>query len=119
MTPDMLGYIALGLVAGTASGFFGIGGGAIIVPALSIWFKVPYHVAVGTSLALIIPISLAGSTAHFRLGQVDARIFAACAVAGIIGAILGAMLLQRVPAVVAKRIFAVVLVFLAYRLWMK
>jgi uncharacterized membrane protein YfcA len=52
------GYIILGLVAGIASGAFGIGGGAIIVPALSVWFGVPYHVAVGTSLALIIPISL-------------------------------------------------------------
>jgi uncharacterized protein len=53
------GYIALGLLAGFASGCFGIGGGVLIVPILMLLFKVEYHVAVGTSLALILPISLA------------------------------------------------------------
>jgi uncharacterized membrane protein YfcA len=113
------GYIMLGLVAGLASGAFGIGGGAIIVPALSLWFGVPYHVAVGTSLALIIPISLAGSATHYKMDGVDWRIFAFCAVAGMVGAIAGSMLIQKVPEAYARKGFAIFLLYSAWKLWTK
>lgn len=116
---EHLGYIALGLVAGIASGCFGIGGGAIIVPILILWFKVPYHVAIGTSLALIIPIALAGSATNFKLGTINWKIFTACAIAGVLGAIVGALLIQKIPALYAKRAFAVFLLYAAWRLWAK
>jgi uncharacterized membrane protein YfcA len=116
MTPTV-GYLLLGLVAGFASGCFGIGGGAIMVPILVLGFQVPYHVAVGTSLALIIPISLAGSAANWKFGTIDGKIFAACAVAGMIGAVAGSMFIQKIPALYAKRAFAVFLVYSAFRLW--
>jgi uncharacterized membrane protein YfcA len=116
---DQVGYIALGLVAGLASGCFGIGGGAIIVPVLTLWFKVPYHVAIGTSLALILPIALAGSATNFKLGTINWKIFVACAIAGIVGAVAGSLLIQKVPALYAKRAFAVFLVYSAWRLWVK
>ena len=116
---ELLGYIAIGLVAGVASGCFGIGGGVLIVPALMLFFKVPYTVAVGTSLALIIPISLAGTLTHHKFGAIDWRIFTACAVAGVIGAIIGALLVQKVPELYAKRGFALFLLYAAWRLWFK
>ena len=80
-----LGYILLGLVAGFASGCFGIGGGIVIVPVLMLAFKVDYHVAVGTSLAMIIPISLAGSAANFSLGKINWNIFTAGVQAALVG----------------------------------
>lgn len=113
------GYILLGLVAGIASGAFGIGGGLIIVPALSLWLGVPYHVAVGTSLALIIPISLAGSITHGSFGGINWKIFVACGIAGMIGAVLGSLLIQKVPDAYARKAFAVFLVYAAWKLWMK
>ncbi len=116
---DWIGYIALGLVAGIAAGSFGIGGGALIVPALALWFRVPYTVAVGTSLALIIPISLAGALTHQKFGNVDWRIFLACAIAGVIGAVAGSLLIDRVPEIYARRGFAVFLLYAAWQLWVK
>lgn len=113
------GYIILGLAAGLASGAFGIGGGVIIVPALSLWFGVPYQVAVGTSLALIIPISLAGSISHHTLDGINWKIFVACGIAGMIGAVLGSLLIQKVPDVYARKAFALFLVYSAWKLWMK
>lgn len=113
------GYITLGLVAGFAGGCFGVGGGAIIVPALCVWFGVPYHVAVGTSLALIIPISLAGSATNYQMGNINWKIFAFCAVAGVIGAIVGSMLVQKIPAIYARRGFALFLLYSAWRMWAK
>ncbi|NBU69051.1 MAG: sulfite exporter TauE/SafE family protein [Verrucomicrobia bacterium] len=80
---------------------------------------VPYHVAVGTSLALIIPISLAGAATSWRLNTVDWRITAACAVTGMAGAVLGSLWIQKIPEAVARRGFAVFLLYAAWRLWTK
>ena len=112
-------YALIGLAAGLASGCFGIGGGALVVPALTLLCGVPYHVAVGTSLALIIPITFAGTLTSWKLNTVDWRIAGACAITGIIGAIAGAFLIQKVPEIYARRAFAVFLLYAAWRLWTK
>jgi uncharacterized protein len=112
-------YAGIGLLAGLASGSFGIGGGTIIVPALILLCGVPYHVAVGTSLALIIPISLAGTTTSWKLHTVDWKIAFACAVTGMIGAVVGSFLIQKVPEMIARRAFALFLLYASWRLWTK
>ncbi|MEM9445402.1 MAG: sulfite exporter TauE/SafE family protein [Verrucomicrobiota bacterium] len=117
--PDWILYVLLGIITGFASGCFGIGGGAIMVPILILFFKVPYHTAIGTSLALIIPISLAGGFKNFQIGKIDWNIFYAAAIAGIVGALVGVSLIQKVPAEYARKGFAVFLLFTAYRLWVK
>ena len=67
----------LGAFAGTIAGLFGVGGGLIIVPVLAIIFKyqgiandVIMHLAIGTSLAIIIPTSISSVLAHHRQGAV-------------------------------------------------
>jgi len=112
-------YALIGLLSGLASGCFGIGGGALIVPALTLLCGVPYHVAVGTSLALIIPISLAGSLTSWKLHAVDWRIAAACALTGMLGAVLGSIGVQKIPELYARRAFSVLLLYSAWRLWTK
>ncbi|MDD2707803.1 MAG: sulfite exporter TauE/SafE family protein [Verrucomicrobiae bacterium] len=115
----MMAYAGLGLAAGFASGCFGIGGGALMVPVMVIFFKVPYHVAVGTSLALILPIAVAGSSANFTLQKIDWAIFWGCAISGVIGALAGVYFIQKIPAEYARKAFAIFLVYSAYRLWVK
>ncbi|MCX6936012.1 MAG: sulfite exporter TauE/SafE family protein [Verrucomicrobia bacterium] len=119
MPPGPALYAMIGLLAGLASGCFGIGGGAIIVPALTLLCGVPYHVAVGTSLALIIPITLAGSFTSWRLNTVDWKIVVACALTGMIGAVAGSLLIQKIPELIARRAFAFFLIYAAWRLWTK
>ena len=119
MVSQTLLYAGIGLLAGLTAGWFGIGGGTIIVPALILLCGVPYHVAVGTSLALIIPISLAGTATSWRFNTVDWRIATACAVTGMVGAILGSFFIQKIPELFARRAFAVFLLYAAWRLWVK
>ena len=119
MASQPLLLAGIGLLAGITSGCFGIGGGTVIVPALAVICGVPYHVAVGTSLALIIPISLAGTATSWKLNTVDWRIVLACAVTGMIGAVLGSLLIQKIPEMIARRTFAVLLLYAAWRLWTK
>ncbi|WP_178087586.1 sulfite exporter TauE/SafE family protein, partial [Methylacidimicrobium cyclopophantes] len=85
----LLALALLGLLAGFASGCFGIGGGSLIVPVLVLYFAVPYHTAVGTSLALILPIALAGSLTNWTLKQIDWNLFTVIALSGAAGAALG------------------------------
>ncbi len=76
--PFVLGLMATGVVSGIAAGLLGIGGGAVIVPALgNALLLMGYdadlvqHVAVGTSLAIIIPTGIMSARAHHRRGAVD------------------------------------------------
>ncbi|GHA16494.1 UPF0721 transmembrane protein [Devosia pacifica] len=76
--PFLLGLMATGVVSGVAAGLLGIGGGAIIVPALSNALllmgyepEVVMHVAVGTSLAVIIPTGFVSARSHYRRGALD------------------------------------------------
>lgn len=76
--PFVLGLMVTGVVSGVAAGLLGIGGGAIIVPALSNALlllgydaDVVQHVAVGTSLAIIIPTGIMSARAHYKRGALD------------------------------------------------
>ncbi|CAI9086480.1 sulfite exporter TauE/SafE family protein [Candidatus Methylacidiphilum fumarolicum] len=114
---NITGLILLGLTAGFASGCFGVGGGIVIVPALILFFGIPYHVAVGTSLAVIIPIALAGSIFNGWLQKIDWSIVWVILIFGVIGALIGVWSIQKIPANIAKKIFSFFLLYSAYRLW--
>lgn len=48
-------YVWIGLVGGVSAGFFGVGGGVVVVPALIYWAGFSQHLATGTSLAVLLP----------------------------------------------------------------
>jgi len=65
--------LSIGLVTGIFSGFFGIGGGIVLIPLLLFIMKYPPQVASGTSLvALLLPVGLLGAISYFRAGAIDA-----------------------------------------------
>lgn len=113
-----MGFLFLGLVAGILSGFFGIGGGLVIVPALMMIWHMQPHAATGTSLgALLLPVGILGAWQYYRADFVDVR--AAGLIAGglLIGALLGATIALELPTRAIQRAFAVFLVCAAVRLW--
>ena len=81
------GVIALG--AGFASGLLGVGGGIIIVPALTLLIGMPLKRALGTSLVLIAALVVPGTLVHAALGHIDWTIFLVLVVGVIPGAWLG------------------------------
>ena len=69
-----MGFLAVGLLAGILSGFFGIGGGLVIVPALMMIWQMEPQRAIGTSLgALLLPVGILGAWQYYRSGYVDVR----------------------------------------------
>ncbi|HET8848250.1 MAG TPA: sulfite exporter TauE/SafE family protein [Marinobacter sp.] len=90
-------YLALGALAGTIAGLFGIGGGLIIVPVLIFSFglqdispDIAAHLAVGTSLATIVFTSISSIRTHHQHGAVRWELFRAMTVGIVVGAVLGA-----------------------------
>jgi len=112
-----LAMLATGAVAGVLAGLFGIGGGIVIVPVLetALGFvgvdpAIRMHVAVGTSLATIIPTSISSARAHHRRDAVNVGIVKRWAVFVLIGALLGAWIASQVH----SRVLAIVFATLAF-----
>lgn len=106
----------IGLVSGVASGLFGVGGGIVMVPAMVYFMKMDMKLAVGTSLAVIIPTALMGSFKHFQIGNVDWRVACSLAPTAILGGYGGAWLTTKISSGDLKRVFGGFLVLVGLRL---
>ncbi len=91
---------------GVLTGFFGVGGGFVIVPALVIVLGMPMRLAVGTSLLIIAINSAAGLVAHLQYGGVDVRATLLFASGGLLGALGGTALAGKIRETNLRRIFA-------------
>lgn len=112
--PFLLGMLATGVVSGVAAGLLGIGGGAVIVPALStalLWMgfdsDVVQHVAVGTSLAIIIPTGIMSARAHHKRGALDIEVFKLWAPFIVAGTFIGGLMAGWYSGDVLRIVFAV------------
>jgi len=94
-----------GMVAGVLSGFFGIGGGVLLVPLMAIVLHIPLRVIAGTSLAVFILPSIIGAFTHWHLGHVDVHLWLPLVLAGITGSQVGARCVVRMPPTLLKRLF--------------
>lgn len=111
---------ALGLFSGFLAGLLGIGGGVVLVPGLYFLFSylgfdssVLMHVAVGSSLAIIVPTGLSSVNAHMKRGCVDFNLFKNIGSGIFIGAILGALWAGTLSTESLKIFFACTSVVLA------
>lgn len=103
-----------GGVAGALSGFFGVGGGFIIVPLLTLIFKIPYRVAVGTSLACIFMISISAvSSAVVSDSHIDMPLFINFLIGGIFGMWGGSWMVNKLDNNHSKVIFAILTALMA------
>jgi uncharacterized protein len=103
----------VGLGTGLLTGFFGVGGGFVIVPALVLLLGLPMTRAIGTSLLVIALTSAAALAAHLASGSIDWTIALALTGAAIVGALAGRRLGSAVRPERLGQAFAVLLVAVA------
>jgi len=115
----VLGYLALGLAMGVASGLFGIGGGVIAVPALVTVFGVSDLIAKGTSLLVLVPTSIVGTVSNMRARLVDLSAGLVVGVAATLAAVPGVALAVLIPPRLSSVLFAVLLLLAAAQLTVK
>lgn len=115
--------LGAGVVAGVMAGLLGIGGGIVIVPilyhlfaALGVDEAVRMHMAVGTSLATIVPTAVSSIRAHARRGAVDFDLLRLWAPAVFVGVVIGTALSGAISGNALSAVFAVVALLVAVRM---
>jgi uncharacterized membrane protein YfcA len=107
-----------GAGVGILTGFLGVGGGFLLMPALAKFARLPMRAATGTSLAIIACNSAAGFLSHLGGAPLPwgmALVFSGIAVAGVLA---GGMFASRLPETILRRIFSIlVLLTAAFVLW--
>ncbi len=98
--------VVIGLIAGFASGYVGVGGGFVMVPLMTAWLGIPMKRTSGTSLIAIIILAVPGVIQQAFLGHIDYLAGIMLCVGAIPGAVLGARLVPRVPERTLRFIFA-------------
>lgn len=112
-----LGSILIGLAAGISSGFFGIGGGLVMIPAMVYFFQITQHQAQGTSLAVLtLPVVILGALKYYREGNANLHMALYIAVSFVAGAYIGAVLVHHISDPMLKKIFGFLLLFVSIRM---
>ena len=110
--------LASGILVGIGAAFTGLGGGFLLVPLL-LFLGYTAQKAVGTSFLAILVISISALIAHNKFANVDYKTGFLLGIGGVIGAQVGARLVEHVSTAHFKKIFALVLVGLATYLFIK
>ena len=105
--PHPVAVPAAGFGVGLLTGFLGVGGGFLIVPALTLLAGLPIHAAIGTSLFVIAANSAAGVVGHLRQGEMPLGLTAAFTAAAALGAFAGVRLASSLDPHRLRRAFAV------------
>jgi uncharacterized protein len=122
----ILQYVSLfftGIFAGTASGLFGVGGGFLMTP-VQFWLytgsgldsTLATRLAFGTSLAVMIPTMISGTSAHHSRGAVNWKAAVPMGCAAIFGGLAGGTLAAHLPGIVLRTFFAVLIIVMAIRM---
>ncbi len=117
--PSIAFLLSVGVLAGVASSLFGLGGGIVVVPALSLgsaFFAGNLLAARATSMAMVLPTSLIGAVLHFRAGNVDKQMVVKTTPLALVGAVAGVLLAYVAPVLALKILFGCLMVVAGLRL---
>jgi uncharacterized protein len=113
----IIGFLLTGVLAGILSGFFGIGGGIIMIPALVYVFSFSQKMAQGTTLAAMVPpIGLLAAMAYWKAGHVDLRAAIFIALGFLVGGLVGGVVAQHIPENLLRKGFAIIMMMFAIKL---
>ena len=111
--------VLLGAAVGLLSGFMGVGGGLIAVPAFALVLGLPQPLAQGTSLGVILVTAPAGAIEHNRSGNVALRLAGWMSIGAVIGGPAASWMAQKLPREMLVRAFAVFLLLNAIHFWVR
>lgn len=113
----LLILLSIGLGAGMLSGFVGIGGGVVIVPALVFLLGLSQHEAQGTSLfVLVMPVVFLALTNYWKTGNVNWKYGLIIAIAFIIGGYFGSKLSLKLSPQIVKLAFGLLMAYVSFQL---
>jgi uncharacterized membrane protein YfcA len=115
--------LLVGLLTGIFSGFFGVGGGVILIPLIIYFFHLSPHQATGTSLLMLVaPIGLVGAWQFWNRGHInmDSVKMVGFILPGVfLGSFIGSNFALAVSGAVVQRGFSLLLIFAGARMFLK
>ena len=109
--------VVIGLLAGILSGFVGVGGGIIIVPALVFMLGFTQHQAQGTSLfVLSIPVVILATLNYWKTGNVNWKYGLIIALTFVVGGYIGSKLSLKMSPGLVKFLFGILMAYVSFRL---
>ncbi|MBW4561381.1 MAG: sulfite exporter TauE/SafE family protein [Mojavia pulchra JT2-VF2] len=118
MSNILIQLLLIGLVAGVAGGMFGIGGGAIMVPAMVLIMGLEQKFATGTSIAAqILPIGILGAAVYYRNGNLNIKYAVIIALGLVVGNLFGALFANQpfISNEIMKKLYGIFLLLLGAR----
>lgn len=109
--PLVIGLV--GIATGMMAGFFGVGGGFILVPCFLYIFDMPIKSAFGTSLIVVACVAVPGMLTHHNLGHVDLPLALAMIVGSVPGSLIGSTVAIKLKDSWLRRAFGVVMLIVA------
>ncbi|AFC99713.1 putative permease [Methanocella conradii HZ254] len=106
-------FFITGVVSGTFGGLLGIGGASILVPALTLIFGLPIHLAIGVSLLNNVVVSFTATMRYRKQGLLSGKVILIMNVGSVAGIIIGTFLATRSPEAFLKALFGAFLMFMA------
>ncbi len=124
---EMLQFIIIGAAGGAMGGFFGVGAAIIMIPLLVFWVfpalqtapDMIVHLALGTSLAIVIPTALSGSFTHAKAGNVSWGTVLYLVATGLSSCFLGSALAAKLGAALLKSLFALLIAGVAIQMFLQ
>ncbi|MEZ4818122.1 MAG: sulfite exporter TauE/SafE family protein [Flavobacteriaceae bacterium] len=115
----VVSLIAIGVLAGMFSGFMGVGGGVVMIPMLMFFLQYDQHQAQGMSLAVLaVPVTLIAAYTYHKSGYpVNWKYALLIAFFFVVGGFLGSKIAVKIDQTILKKIFALVLVLAAFKLF--
>ncbi|WP_456475441.1 sulfite exporter TauE/SafE family protein [Candidatus Pyrohabitans sp.] len=108
--------VLIGLVVGFFSGLMGVGGGFLAVPLMVGILGVPMHVAVGSSLIVVIGAAASGALVYWEQGNVAPAMAGFLLAGGILGAQAGAIASKKLPDITLRRIFGALMLIIGLKM---
>ena len=113
---QLLILIIIGLASGLLSGFLGVGGGVIVIPALVLILGFSQHEAQGTNLAFMLsPIGILAVMNYWKAGYVNWKYAIVLALAFFVGAYFGSYLSIEVSGKILRKVFGVIMLVVAVK----
>jgi len=100
-----------GFAAGLANGFFGAGGGALLVPLFTRLAKIDDRRAYASSVAVILPLSIVSAVVYYLKSDLDFALALPYLAGGLAGGLIGGRVFKRIPTVWLRRALAVIIVY--------
>lgn len=113
----LLILIGIGIIAGILSGFVGVGGGVVIVPALVYVLGMSQHEAQGTSLfILLLPVGILAVYQYWKTENINWQFGLIVAISFVIGGYVGSKLALKLSPGMVRLIFGFIMAYVSFRM---